>query len=633
MFLPGWSAWCFLLTLCMSACAVEISEHDIDEVICSQGLSECTMEDAMILNGAENNVDVQTLNPVFKLCCEDTTTCALCLEIEADLYIHPDKEVEDEDHSGSGEGLKDYSDETDVPKASVTVCYNTAATMPTCKKVECTVNHTALTHHKQAKISMVITKPDGFPFSSTVFVYPSESSRSWTQVTAPSLSQVCSQKLKKRVPECKVPTVISEIKLERNQVELQFEGRNNTVPSMCVQYEQNGNCQAWNRMTIPLYSVTPCLCLQVWDEDDQISTRSLHCPFNRTDVLHVLKENIWNNVSVSVQHGKMNNFGTMLSWNLSAPCRLEGEVWLCHNENNCGGKNTPRQQLTNGIWRPNSKGHWQKTGVFENIDPRHFPCVKVKVKGDGRELGPFCVEKTGRWRWSLLIVGFMLLICLTGLIIYFLHDFVKKWVWSYRHGGFVKIGRRGHVVLLSPPDVDDGVSASVCQLGSFLCSQGFSVSVDQWSRKEQCTLGPLPWLHSQLLKLNSKGGRVLLVLTRKALERTEEWTQNNKDVIKLKGENKDLSHSRSPYSDVFTASLFLIQTDKQLGRAGERFLLVNFDSTQPRSRDRSLPELLQGLPLFQLPSQTQSLLAELTVVEAERRPDGRTWTRWITSTV
>lgn len=181
------------------------------------------------------------------------------------------------------------------------------------------------------------------------------------------------------------------------------------------------------------------------------------------------------------------------------------------------------------------------------------------------------------------------------------------------------------VVLLSPPDEDDGVSESVCQLGSQLFNQGFSVSVDQWSRKEQCTMGPLPWLHSQLLQLKSLGGRVVLVLTRKALERAEEWTHGNKEVIKMKGD-KGLPQICSPYSDVFTASLFLIQADKQLGRPGERFLLVKFDSH--RSIDRRLPELFQGLPLFQLPSQIQALLSELTMGRTGRQSGRRTRTRW-----
>lgn len=605
----------------MSACSLEISGYDSHEVICSQGLSDCTMKDEMPLTLPENDaVDVQNLTAYFKLCCKDTAPCTLCLVIDTEFPID-DEDVEDEGHSGLDE--EDYREEMRNPKASLTVCYNTAPTMPSCKKVEFTVNHTALTQQNRAKLSIVITEPAGVTFSSQVIIYSSKLPHPSLTVVAPSLDEVCSQRLQERVEQCQAPEIRSVINQEMNLVELQSADSNKGLPSVCVQYERNGRCQTLNRTTIPLYCVTPCMCFQVWDEDDQRPRRSLSCPFINTDFL---QRNMWQNVSVSVNQGQMNNYLSMLWWNISAPCRLEGEVWPCYKENSCKEVKGFRQQLTNGMWRQNSKGQWEKKGVFEDINLQLSPCVMVKVKGMGHELGPFCFNNTDRWRWSLLVVGVMLLVGLTVLLFCLLRDSVKKWVWSWHHGRFVEIGRRRHVVLLSPPDVDDGVSDSVCRLGSLLCNQGFSVSVDQWSRKEQCTLGPLPWLHSQLLELNSQGGQVVLVLTRKALERAEEWTHRLKEVIKTKGDDKGLPQIASPYSDVFMAALCLIQAEKQLGRAAERFLLVKFDS-HSRS-DRTLPEPLQGLLLFQLPSQTQALLTELTVGGTRTRSCRRTWTGW-----
>ena len=43
MFPPGWSIWCVLLTLPVSACGVEISGYSGDEVICSQVLSDTAL--------------------------------------------------------------------------------------------------------------------------------------------------------------------------------------------------------------------------------------------------------------------------------------------------------------------------------------------------------------------------------------------------------------------------------------------------------------------------------------------------------------------------------------------------------------------------------------------------------------
>lgn len=67
----------------------------------------------------------------------------------------------------------------------------------------------------------------------------------------------------------------------------------------------------------------------------------------------LIQSNVWQNVSVSVkQHG------AMLRWNLSAPCRLEGEVRLCLQENSCREERAFRQQLESSMWTQNSKGLW-----------------------------------------------------------------------------------------------------------------------------------------------------------------------------------------------------------------------------------------------------------------------------------
>lgn len=173
----------------------------------------------------------------------------------------------------------------------------------------------------------------------------------------------------------------------------------------------------------------------------------------------------------------------------------------------------------------------------------------------------------------------------------------------------LKVAGRGPVLLLSPPNVDEGVSESVRDLGSLLRRQGFGVTLDSWSRRKQCDLGPAPWLHAQMTELKKRGGRAVLVLTHPGLERAQEW------VLRDKTKEEEGGH---PHSAVFTTSLFLIDTDKQLGRAGERFVLVTFDSDPCRKSE--LPELLWGLRLFQLPSQTKALLTELTVGGRARGP-------------
>lgn len=82
------------------------------------------------------------------------------------------------------------------------------------------------------------------------------------------------------------------------------------------------------------------------------------------------------NVSVSVVQGQMNSGGTMLSWNLTAPCRVEAEVWPCQRDagvdkDRCTELGGIRQRLSNDIWRENDRGHWVR--ILEHlVGASHF---------------------------------------------------------------------------------------------------------------------------------------------------------------------------------------------------------------------------------------------------------------------
>lgn len=135
-------------------------------------------------------------------------------------------------------------------------------------------------------------------------------------------------------------------------------------------------CLHWTGMT--------CVSFQIWNNDDMAHRRTQSCPFNNTGVrgvcsvskgraggywlysdvsslpiLDFFQRNMWQNVSVSLGQGQMNNYRPMLRWNLSAPCRLEGEVWPCHKQGlGCWELQGFRQQLRKSTWRQNNKGHW-----------------------------------------------------------------------------------------------------------------------------------------------------------------------------------------------------------------------------------------------------------------------------------
>ncbi|RVE73214.1 hypothetical protein OJAV_G00047920 [Oryzias javanicus] len=628
MLVSGWGLLCMFLSLTESGWSLEVSDpkeviwlQSTDDALtgsaaalwCSgPALSECAAYDEIPVTDGDT-VDVMRLNSDFRLCCEKERECVLCLVIDATLYIPPDKDQESDGQSGADE---EYPNEEN-DKESFRVCYKDTASIGTCKKVEFNLKDLIPGNHTE--ISMVISHNGGFPFGLRLDVTAKGFSQA---VTAPSLQEVCSQKkLQKYLKSCQGPSVTHVINHTMNWMELLVDGEREDLPSLCVQYEREGICQRMKETTIPLQSLAPCMCFQAWYEEERESMRTLYCPFVDEGFPQELQENVRRNLTVDVHLRQVKDQKTMLFWNLSAPCRLKGEVRLC-SESSCSKTHTDTEQLSVQNWEQTEMQLWKLEGMFPNVEGTWNTsfCIQIQIEGKWQE--SICTNKPGRWRWSLLVVGSMLLISLTAFMIYFFHDFIKKWVQSYHRGKFVPIAlqlKKGHVVLVSPPKVDDGVSESVRQLGSLLSQQGFSVAVDHWSRTEQGILGPLPWLHSQMLKVESVGGRCVLILTQETKERTQDWSLSNVD-----GNGPD--QARCPYSDLFYATLFLIQRHKLQNTASERFTLVTLESNLTQD---NLPELLHKLPLFHYPSQTGALMADLT---SQRKKSVRMWAwpRWRT---
>ncbi|XP_020339412.1 interleukin-17 receptor C isoform X4 [Oncorhynchus kisutch] len=612
MFLWWSLAILLLIQIFASALELEMLDYKSEHFTCSKGISNCTVKAGAVVLIPECPVDLE-VQPV--LCCRQGTACRPC------LHIHLD--IQPRNHQTA---------------SYVNVCYNVPELgMDICKILEFTVIPAALDGQATSKAWLsLLLKDNAVSFNSQVTVYVCSHH---SKVVLPSVDEVCSSAAQGVVEECDIPSFSTLIDQESHEVRLQVNKADDSpYPlEMCLQHEDNGVCRTCKESTVPLHSVTPCMCFQVWwNKGDERSHRSISCPFrNHTELL---QRNVWENVSVSVVQGQMNSGGAMLSWNLTAPCRVEAEVWPCQkgaglDMDRCTELVAFRQRLSDDIWRENSRGHWLMPGVFEDVVLGLDLCVMVK--GKNSKLGPFCPIDSSwwHWRWSLLVLLSLMLAVLAAICLYFLHGKLKRWAWEWYQKECGRRANRGHIVLLSPPDVDGSVSELVCELGSSLCAQGFSVSVDLWSRAELCSLGPLPWLHSQLQHLDSQGIRAILVLTQAAWERAEDWVrqwdqqgQQGKDIVQgvekeeggEEGEGEDnglLQGLSSPYADVFSAALSCIKAEHKLGCAGERFLLVHFEahSAKPPSSERGLPELFQGLPMFHLPSQSQGLLAELAM--------------------
>ena len=71
----------------------------------------------------------------------------------------------------------------------------------------------------------------------------------------------------------------------------------------------------------------------------------------------LIQMNEWKNLSVSLALVERNK--ALLLWNLSAPCRLDAQVWPCAvSHHGCKEITGLRKRLPDGSWRQNNKGHW-----------------------------------------------------------------------------------------------------------------------------------------------------------------------------------------------------------------------------------------------------------------------------------
>uniref|UniRef100_A0A8C1KGJ7 Interleukin 17 receptor C n=1 Tax=Cyprinus carpio TaxID=7962 RepID=A0A8C1KGJ7_CYPCA len=341
---------------------------------------------------------------------------------------------------------------------------------------------------------------------------------------------------------------------------------------------------------IPLESITYCMCLQAWKND---SVRAEICPFekNKTE----FKANVLSNMSVSLAHIKTNDGEPVLSWNLTAPCRIRAESWPCQLE--ADGKCTEvtgfRQKCCND-WTENSTVLWA-SGKFVNIRSQNHQQLCLMLKVDGK-IVRYCQHPLERQYWSLLVLLPLILLCLTAFGVLLLVNKLK----CMSLLSTASLYMRGHVLLLHSSDTDPQL---VCKLGQLLSELGFRVFLDLWNQTDLGSCGPAAWLHSKLDHIQKHGGKALLVLSPSTLQRAELYWK-----IAVERQRNPATYS----SDMLASALGCIFADRQKGCAAQRFVVVQLDFEElPINEEHDMPKLLKGLLLYKLPSQSQGLLMEL----------------------
>ncbi|KAI4823358.1 hypothetical protein KUCAC02_011947 [Chaenocephalus aceratus] len=589
--------------LFMSARALEIIDRDAPELTCSEGLTDCTVSsDLRFMTNQDGTIDVTNVQLKVILCCS-ATDCEPGLQVlitvqEVDLV----KEASDQ----SG----DHSDEVELKHES-----NGRRKWHSSRAESYGDNQASSQRPKHQQKQLVLTE-EKVTLGNPVVVRVSRSNKT-EEITIPSLEEVCSMDLNRTLKKCDVPRL--RFDHERNVVVVLQRGNSNVTDELMVKNHQTGEVIVWPKddreIILPSKFVAPCMCFQVWWKKNEL--RKEYCPFlNRQDVL----ERMQHKVSVSLKESLQRGGGSVLIWNVTAPCRLNAEVSLCKKDpagGRCEEVKGFRQELQHNYtgWRKIRSGYW-KTDTF-NISSHPLLCVQIKIQGIESYLEPQCPFATSRWRWSFPLLIGLLLMSLALLGAYLMQGVLKGYMWRWLKDEDVKgaVGG-GHVVLLYPPDDNQALPEMMSHLGSSLLALGFTVSLALWSQTELSVLGPVPWLHSRLNRLQKQGGKVVLVLTQAAWIRAEEWgarsSERNNPHRDIEETGRSYTAS-SPCVDVFTASLSCILADYLQGRAGERFVLVQFESLPPEPPGgfRPLPELFRGLHVYSLPSQSLGFLTEL----------------------
>ncbi|XP_068997610.1 interleukin-17 receptor C [Embiotoca jacksoni] len=606
------------LRLFVSAGELETIDQKAPELTCSKDLTDCYVSSdsqfTAALNDPCGSVDVTQVQLKVILCCSARQHCAPCLQVIITL-----REVDDAENASEQSGEEGSNEE-----ALVKVCLSSPGAKEVCKALHFRPSYSRFDQSSELSTHELLLTEKVMFGAPVVVLTQSTRKHEVHNITVPSLEEVCSMKFEGTVEECGLaPRLRAATDPETNGVILQLVNtavRQDELQWQMLWNEMHGKVLTWPKgkteVEIPSDFVVPCLCFQVWSKGQP---RRRSCPFqNHPDAF----ERMLHNVSVSVVESQMREGGTGLSWNVTALCSLEAEVWLCKKDQAAGRceEVTGSRQTLQADWKAAHDGQWQ-TGEF-NVSSHPLLCVQIQIKGMESYVVLRCPFEKSRSRWTLPILIGLLLMCLAILGAYFIQGIIKGYIWTWLKEDDVKgaVGG-GHVVLLYPPDDDQGLPGLLSHLGSSLQALGFSVSLDLWSQTELSILGPVPWLHSRLDRLQRQGGKVVLVLTQAAWTKAEEWGARSweKNTPRERSRNMEEDEagrsypSSSPRVDVFSASLSCILADYLQGRAGERFMLVQFESLppEPPGSFRPLPQLFRGLHVYSLPSQSLGFLTEL----------------------
>ncbi|KAK7135224.1 hypothetical protein R3I94_014014 [Phoxinus phoxinus] len=596
----------------------ELQEYHL--LTCGQGIIHCEVKSGgPTCISDDERVHVTRLDALI-VACQKQESWSLCLRIlvnvsvgDAGGAVTGDGSAEEEEEDG---GINGEDLENTTTDATVRLCY-TFPSQRLSRIIHFTVRNSALEDRTTLKVwmSLLVEIPEA-KLGSVVVVHSSYTN-STKHVIIPSKEKACLEGLDAIF--CKAPRLHRRTDHVTGAIKLYVADADKWRSqefNACQRWDRNGPCLKveWHNTShefeISQGSVAPCLCFEIWGN----FLRTEYCPF--------LNETVsGSSVSVSLSETEARDQRRALVWILTGSCRIEAQLWVCRKSSGLDTRCHAHAHVhiyQNNSWVQTTDQLWQLQGEFLQVERHPLLCVQVKVAGMEGFVGPVCPFEVKRAHWIFPLVLCVLLVCLSVLGAYAVQGTLKSWVFRWLKVEDVNTAVSGGVELLlvCPPDSDATVIQLMCRLGSSLSALGFTVSLDLWNRSEINALGPVPWLHSCLERVRRSGGKAVMVLTPEACERAERWGCRGGKP------EEETGVQSSTCSEVFDALLSRVLGDYLLGRAGERFVLAQFDG---RCAATALPECFRGLPLFSLPSQSLDFITELT---QGARTGARVCERW-----
>ncbi|XP_041048158.1 interleukin-17 receptor C-like [Carcharodon carcharias] len=207
-----------------------------------------------------------------------------------------------------------------------------------------------------------------------------------------------------------------------------------------------------------------------------------------------------------------------------------------------------------------------------------------------------------RERWAPLLVVFLILVIIVIVTITVKTQILKGCIEMIKWKPIAtaptaadSLGNRKILLLYS---LDHNQFEKLVNTFAFvLCELKFQVAVDLWKRKELGAQGPLPWVHSQKNKITEEGGKIVILFSKGASIKCNEWLQST-------GSTKTI---HDPY-DGFMASLNCVLPDIMKGNVSGEYVVAYFEDLQKKEE---IPEMFKKIPVYNLPSQLSEFLQEI----------------------